>query len=144
MSDYKQHEESLMKHFAEVLKADAIISEAKTAKRDAEAKAMFAINGAEKRAADAWAAIESLMKETGEIEVILPDDHIDYKISYTTPRQSVKVDEAAVPDEFVRIERKPKLKEIGDYLKTLDTPPNWASFEQGKPKLTYKAVKKGK
>ena len=137
------HEEQLMQHFAKVLKADAAIAEAKTKKQEAEAKAKLAINAAEKQARDAWDAIEALMKETGEYEVLLPDNHIDYKICYTTPRQSVKVDESAVPDEFVRIERKPKLKEIGDYLKTLDTPPNWASFERGEPKLTYKAVKKG-
>lgn len=136
------HEQKIMMHFAKVLKADAAIAEAKTAKQEAEAKAKLAINAAEAKAREAWDAIEAIMTETGEYEMLLPDNHIDYKISYTTPRQSVKVDESAVPDEFVKIERKPKLKEIGEYLKTQDTLPNWASFERGEAKLTYKAIKK--
>lgn len=144
--DYEQHEQAIMEAFAEILKAEQAIMEAKVEKREAEHRYNITVSPAELQVADAWVKIQTLMNETGEVEVILPDENCDYKICYTTPRESVKVDADAVPDEFVKIERKPKLKEIGEYLKGMpnDSRLNWASLEKGEAKLTYKLVKKGK
>jgi hypothetical protein len=71
---------------------------------------------------------------------------MDFKIGWTTPRETVKAEPDATPDQFCKIERKPKLKEIAEHLKHLrqaNLPlPNWASFERGASKLAWKAVKK--
>jgi hypothetical protein len=88
------------------------------------------------------------MSETGEVEVMLPDENHDYKIAWSTPPEVVDVpDAAAVPDEFVKVERVPKKKEILDHLKSLresgSAPPNWATIERNPGKLTYRLVKKG-
>lgn len=88
--------------------------------------------------------IEKEMSLTGEFEIKIEGELTDYKIYWTTPRESVKViNSDAVPDEFCKIERKPKLKEIGDFIRQEKSPPNWAMIEKGESKLTYKLIKKG-
>ena len=105
------------------------------------------VTGAENALSQAWEAVQKLMAETGEPEVLLPGAVTDYKIAPSTPRETVKVESPdAVPDEFCKIERKPRLKEIGEFMKGLrdqNLPlPNWARFEHGASKLGWKAVKK--
>lgn len=94
-----------------------------------------------------WQQIAKLMQETGEYEVIIPSDVMDYKISYTTPKESVKVlDVESLPDQFVKVEKKPKLKELGELLRSLRecgaNLPNYAVLEMGEPKLKWTAIKK--
>jgi hypothetical protein len=90
----------------------------------------------------ALTAIKEEMASTGEYEVLVPGEYCDYKIHYTAVRESVRVEIDAVPEEFCKIEKKPKLKEIKEYLEQLDVPPNWARMEAGQPKLTYKICKR--
>lgn len=97
---------------------------------------------AEKEADMAAKAIQEEMATTGEYEIIVPGEYCNYKIYFTVPRESVKVIADAVPDEFCKIERTPKLKEIGEFLKTQENPPNWAKIEIGESSLTYKLLKK--
>ena len=99
---------------------------------------------AQQEANEARLKVEDIMAADGVREDITKGEFIDYVINYTTPRISVKVENPdAVPDKFVKIERKPKLKEIGDELKRLQEAgedlPNWAIMELGQSKLTYKA-----
>lgn len=136
------HQQFVEAAFQVVLEAVDALSAAKS-KRD---KLLYEVDrevlSASKSVEDAMNNIESLMKESGEYEILLPGENgIDYKINYSTPRQSVKiVDPNAVPDLFCKIERKPKLKEIGDLLKAGGSH-NWASLEYGEKKLQWKAVK---
>ena len=87
-------------------------------------------------------AAKDYMAETGEYQVDIEGGLADYQIYWTAARESLKVENPdAVPDEFCKIERKPKLREIADYIK--DNPVNWAVMEKGTSKLTYKLKKKG-
>lgn len=86
---------------------------------------------------------EELKKLMGDEKSILIEDELqNWKISYTKPRGKVKVTNIdAVPDELVKIEKKPMLKEIGAYLDEHGLS-NWAEIETSEPKLTWRAVKK--
>jgi hypothetical protein len=127
--------------FYAVLDAEREFSEAKKKLDEATTLLSQAKNGAETRLAAAWLIVEKMMAENGEYEVIIPAEGFDYKINYSTPRQSVKViDPDAVPDELCKIERKPRLKEIGDLLKAGESH-NWASLEYGERKLQWKVTK---
>lgn len=147
--DYiQEHEQKFMQAFAEVLKAEDALAEA--GKQLAEATTLL---GQKKSQAEhalglAWDEVRKLLAETGEFEVLLTGLVTDYKVGFSYPPERVKADADAVPDEFCKVERKPKLKEIGDHLKQLrdagEPLPNWASLERGEPKLTWKAVKKTK
>lgn len=129
--------------FYAVLDAERELSEAKTKLDEATTLLSQAKNGTEKRLADAWLQVEKMMAENGEYECIIPSDTFNYKISYSTPRQSVKIINVdAVPDELCKIERKPRLKEIGDLLKAGEKH-NWASLEYGEKHLQWKVVKNG-
>ena len=86
--------------------------------------------------------IQQEMADTGEYEILVQGEYTDYKIYWGGGRESVKVENPdAVPDEFCKIERKPKLREIAEHLKTNQV--NWATMEKGSKKLNYKLVKKG-
>lgn len=102
---------------------------------------------AEKEAEDAALAIKEEMLSTGEYEINIAGEFCDYKIYFTAPRESVKVENPdAVPDEFCKIERRPKLKEIKEELDRLKESgaalPNWATVQLGESKLSYKVCKK--
>lgn len=133
-----------------LIAAFALVRDAEDALAEAKADAQRAIqkaNQAEHALALAWDAVASLMAATGEYEAVLPGIDTDYLIAWSKPRESVKViDPEAVPDEFCKLERKPRLKEIGDMLKECRdngiTLPNWAALEPGQPKLGWKPVKK--
>ncbi len=122
------------------LDADSRVSKIKNSMKDLQED----LKNAEKDADAARDAIVAEMADTGEYEVNIPGEYCDYKIYYTTPRESVKVADAdSVPDEFCKLVRTPKLKEIGEYIRDAETPPNWASIQLGEPKLTYKLEKRG-
>jgi hypothetical protein len=140
-----EHEQKMMAAFAKILKAEEAEQEAKLELSKAEERAKGILAKARLEAGDALREISSLMKETGEYEVILPGEVTDFKIGYGATRESVKVeDPEAVPDRFCKMERKPMLKEIGEHLKSLPESerPNWARIERPEPKLGWKAVKK--
>lgn len=146
MSDIEQHQARLMAAFATILRAEEAVSEVRTRKQQAEALLGQELNGKEAALEQAVAAMEALLKETGEFEVVLPGEVTDFKIGFSTPRETVKADPEATPDAFCKIERKPKLKEIGDHLKAFRDAklplPNWASLQLGPTKLQWKAIKK--
>lgn len=144
MDDFKKQ---LMIAFAEYLRAANQHSQAKQVLDEAVQPLQDAVNKASIAEGDAWRAVEHLMRENGVAEEIIPGDTIDYKLAYSAGRESVSVENPdAVPDQFCKIERKPKMKEIGDHLKYLashDQPwPNWASITKSQPKLNWKTVKK--
>lgn len=130
--------------FLRVLAAEDAISALRTELDEHTARLKVEISNQEMLLSDAWKAVAAQMAETGEYEVLVPGAVTDFRIRWSTPRESVKVvDPAAVPDALCKLERKPRLKEIGDYLRQHDGPlPNWASLETSEPKLEWKAVKK--
>lgn len=136
----------ILKAFAAVLEAEKAVSSAAKELDDATIMLSLKKSQAETELNAAWQAVETIMKETGEFEVNLPGEYNDYVIYYSKPSKRVKASTEATPDEFIKIERKPKLKEIGDHLKELlakgEPLPNWAAFEEGTPKLCWKAKKK--
>ena len=88
-------------------------------------------------------AAQVAMSETGEFEVAISGQYCDYVIYTTKGRESVKVENPdAVPDEFCKIERKPKLNEIKKHIED-GNQVNWAALEKGHGKVTYKIKKKG-
>ena len=140
------HTQKVKDAFLSILAAEQRITGAKGELEAITATHKQAIAQQETQIAKAWGEIEALMAESGEVEVKLPGTVTDYVIGWSKPRESIKADADATPDEFVKIERKPKLKEIGDHLKALRKAgkpfPNWASFEKGEKKLVWKALKK--
>lgn len=133
--------------FGAVLQAEEVLRVAEVALRDQAAALSLKVAEAETALRDAWLGVEQIMQETGEVELLLPGEAGDYKIAYGASRESVKCESVdAVPDEFVRLERKPKLKEIGDHLKGLraigSAMPNWAALERKPGRLAWKLVKK--
>jgi hypothetical protein len=149
MEAHEQHQQALIDAFAEIVRAESQKSTAKVALEEAEARYAAELRVVENILSSAWEKIEKLLAETGEPSVVLPGAVTDFEIYRTTPRESVKVvDPSAVPDAFCKTERKPKLKEIGDYLRAqarAELPlPNWAAVEPGESKWTWRACKKGK
>lgn len=135
------------RHFQDWVKAEQEYAEAKRELDGHTARLKIAMSKAEARAEDAKQAIANEMRETGEFEVMIAGTVSDYVIGWSTPRESVKADASACPDEFVKVERKPLLKELGEHLKKLreagEPMPNYASLVKGEPVLQWRAVKKG-
>lgn len=134
-------EEMLKAAFQEVLAQERAAAQAQSELTSITAELKIKIGYAEKAQEAAWAQIAEMMKETGEWQVIIPSEELDYKISYSALRKSVKANADAAPDEYVKIERKPKMKEIKELLES-GQQVNWASFEESAPKLQWKAIKK--
>lgn len=98
------------------------------------------LNRAKAAATEAMIKVRDMMNHDGLVEDTVHGALVDYKIYFTTPKESVKVlDANAVPDELCKIERKPMLREIGKLISEGATP-NWAVVEIGTPKLIYKAI----
>lgn len=89
------------------------------------------------------AAAKYLLKElVGGEDVIVKDTHQNWKVTFTKPKgKTVVSDIDAAPDEFVKIEKKPDLKAIREYLDENGLT-NWASIETAEPEITWRAVKK--
>lgn len=119
------------------LEADAKIAEIKSQmSKLSDEKSTY-----ERAADEARIALADEMAANGVTEDTIEGELVNYKLCYTTPRQSVKADAEATPDEFCKIERVPKLKEIKEFLDA-GNQVNWASVQLGESKLTYKVVKK--
>lgn len=131
--------------FQAVLDAENELSKAKSELDKATTLLTQAKNGAEKRLSDAWLQVEKMMAENGEYETIIPLDETNgYRIGWSTPRKSVKVvDVEALPEDLIKTEKKPKLREIGDRLKE-GWQTNAAALEYGEKHLQYRMVKNGK
>jgi hypothetical protein len=142
------HQQALLAAFATLLQAEEDERQAEQAikaVRDAYAAQLRHSKAAQ---ASTWATIAQLMNETGELEVILPDETHDYKVTWNNPPEVVDVpDPNAVPDEWCRSERTVKKKELLEHLKSLrdhdDPLPNWATIRRNPPTLSYRLLKKG-
>ncbi len=118
------------------VRADEALSNAEIAYKKREAQLSLAVLEARNAADKARKTVEEMLAETGEYEVLV--DNV--KVSWSTPRESVKIsDPLAVPDEYCKIERKPKLTEIKKYLESNKV--NWASMESGEAKLQWRYTK---
>lgn len=140
------HTKAMIAAFAEIVKQEQYIAAGKVELANIRTQIETDIAQAETELEALWDGFAKLMEESGEFEVILPGVANDYKIGWSNPRQSVKADAEAAPDAYVRIERKPKLKEIGELMADLvarnEPLPNWCSFQEGNRKLGWKAIKK--
>lgn len=84
-----------------------------------------------------------IMRENGVIEDTIEGVVSNYKLFFGTPRRTVDiVDEDAVPDEFVKVERKPKKAEITKAFKDAVSLPNWLQWKDGESKFQWRPVKK--
>jgi hypothetical protein len=128
--------------FDKVLQCESILSAAKTELQKATTLFGQAVNGAQKKLDDAWKEVEAYMSSTSEYELEFPaPEGLKYVVGWSTPRQSVKVtDVDALPDDLVKIEKKPKLREIGERLKQ-GWQTNAAKFELGEKHLQWRTVK---
>ncbi len=146
MDEIQEHQNKLLDAFAAVLRIEERVSDVKRRQEEATILLQNERNRTEADLDKAWVRVAEIMAETGEPEVVLPGEVTDFKIAWSKARERVKVEPDAVPDEFCKIERKPRLKEIGEFLHHLQEQglslPNWARFEAGESKLTWKAVKK--
>lgn len=147
MEAHEKHKQDLIAAFADVVKAENRIAEIKGQLQKMETKFGLEIADEGMVLTAAWGVIEALLAETGEVSVLLPGDATDYEIYRTVAKESVKVaDVMAVPDAFCKTERRPKLKEIGDYIRAQTraslAAPNWATIELGESKLAWRAKKK--
>jgi hypothetical protein len=116
--------------------ADNAVAKAKELYDKTEMQLKIVMNQAQKAAEQARKEVERMMAETGEYEIT----EGNIKVAWSTPRMSVRViDPDAVPEEFCKIERKPKLKEIKEYLETTEC--NWAKLEPGEIKLNWRYIK---
>jgi hypothetical protein len=148
ISDIDAHQRALMDAFVRILAAEEEERQAEAAIRAVKDTYAATLRQSQKAQGDAWEDIERLMGETGEVEVILPDENHDYKIAYSsTPEVADVPDAEAVPDAFCKVERVPKKKEILDHLKAMrdagEPLPNWASIKRNPGKLSYRLIKKG-
>jgi hypothetical protein len=118
------------------LEAEKNISELKEKKQSIEAE----IKKYERELQGAVTEYTAYMNDNGLTEDEISGEYVNYKISFSKPRGNIKCEPSAVPDDFCDIIRKPKLKEIRDFLE--DNPVNWACVEFAEPTLTYKVIKK--
>lgn len=116
------------------LKADSEVYSIKEQIKEMQTKLVLA----ETNSAEAAVQAKDYMNHNGLVEDTVKGEFIDYKIYFTTPRESVKVLDG-VPDEFCKIERKPDLKKIKSFIDEGNTP-NWATLQLGESNLTYKSV----
>lgn len=147
MSEAEKYKATLFESFAKILKAEDVEREAKKIKQEAESTVRRMLAEAETAKETAWHKIEELMAEQGVVEELLEGKANDYKIAWQKGRETVEIHSAdAVPDEFVKVERKPMKKEIQEHMNHLRESggelPNWASFKPASSKLGWKTVKK--
>jgi hypothetical protein len=119
------------------MEAEKNISELKTKKAEIEAE----ITKYDRELEAARGEYTAYMKDNGLTEDEIIGEYVNYKISFSKPRGNVKCEPSAVPDEFCDIVRKPRLKEIREYLE--ENTVNWAAIEFAEPTLSYKVTKKG-
>jgi serine/threonine-protein kinase len=139
------HQEALRAAFAALLRAEQEEREAEAALRAVRDQYEPVLRRCRQAQADCWGAIARLMAQSGEVEVVVPGEHCDYKIAPSSAPEKVDVaDVSAVPEEFLK--KEPKRKEILAYLKKLREAggplPTWATLTRGAASLCYKPVKR--
>jgi len=128
----------MREHLARWVAADGKIANLKQEMADLEQEVVKWQTEAD----DARCQLAAEMKSNGVLEELVDGELIDYKLSFTNPRGAIKCPDAdAVPDEFCKIERKPELKKVKEYLDA-GNEVNWATIEFSEPKLTYRLVKR--
>ena len=133
--------------FAEIIQAEAAITEATNALKEASRPHQSTIAQQNKLLEELWQKMTDHMKSTGQLSMVLPGDVTDYKIAFKAGSERVVVaDPEAVPDEFCKVERKPMLTEIKKHIADLPEGEtvNWATVERGPESIGWKAIKKGK
>ena len=140
MTDLALRDQMLHAAFTEVLTQERLAAQAQSELMAVTCEIKIRIGKAERAQEAAWAQIAEMMKETGEVEILIPGEGCNYKLAYSAVRQSVEVNEDAVPKEYCKEVLKPKLKEIKEMLES-GTACNWARFKESEPKLTWRAVK---
>lgn len=84
-----------------------------------------------------------LMREDGVTEEIIESDLARFKLTFSTPTKTLDIpDVDAVPDEFIKTERKPMKREIKDAYGDFDVLPNWVQWKEGESKFVYRVLKK--
>jgi serine/threonine-protein kinase len=136
---------ALQTALAALLRAEQEEREAEAAIRAARDQYEPALRRSRQGQEECWKEIAKLMGEAGEVEVVVPGDHCDYKIAPSSAPEKVDVpDVSLVPEEFLK--KEPKRKEILDHLKKLREAgaplPAWAAITRGAGSLCYKPVKK--
>lgn len=133
--------------FAKLLVAEKKLSEEKQKADEVINNLKLAVSKAEYEFEAAKAAMQKHMEDNGVVEDLLEGDFNDFKISFTKPKEIVDITEMeALPDEFVRVKKEPKKKELLDYIKSFPEHkrPNWATLKFGEKTLTWRSVKKSK
>jgi hypothetical protein len=138
---------AMLEAFAGVLQGEASKREAELAIKQVQEKYAPQLRQAEQQIEKGWHTIAALLSAAGLVEETLPGNDFDFKIAYITPPERVECpDVAAVPDEWCKIERTVKKKEVLDHLKKLldagQPLPNWATIARGHGSLGYKPIKK--
>lgn len=127
-----------------LIAAEQMLAEIECEKRDAVFAFDARIADANAVLADAQAALDAYMRDNGLTRDKIEGGTVDYVIEWSKPRESVKVlDADAVPDELCSFVRKPRLKDVGEWLRAQTVQPNWAVIEKGQPRAVWKTVKKG-
>jgi prefoldin subunit 5 len=147
MTTHEEHDQKLMEAFVEVLHAEERLRAYKTQLSEVEAEVKPMINRTQAEIEKAWQAVQEIMAESGEYEALLPGTGNDYKIAFSKGVEVVVGDAEAAPDEWVKVERSLKKKELLPHLKELRDAgqplPNWARIERSESKIGYRLVKKG-
>lgn len=127
-----------------LIAAEQELAGAEKEKREAIYAHDLRIADAEAVLVDAQAALDAYMRENGLTRDVIEGGTVDYVIEWSKPRESIKVlDADAVPDELCSFVRKPRLKDVGEWLRAQSVQPNWAVVEKGQPRAVWKTVKKG-
>ena len=140
------HHTALLHAFAKVVQAERAGVAAQAELQQAEARLKPRVAAASKALADAWSDVEALLADTGETEVVLPyAAGVLARVHYTTPGVKCVVDPEACPEEYLKVEKKPKLNDVKrDFLELWKAGahvPNWVQFVPGEARLTWEPAK---
>lgn len=134
----------LAQAFIQYSEAEQNLAETEKAFKDVEYDFKSRISQQKQAMQNAVTRIEYMMQSVGVVEEVIHGKHCDFKLAFSTPRKSVDViDVDAVPDEFVKVERKPMKAEITKAFKDAPQLPNWLQWKEGESKLQIKPIKKG-
>ena len=143
-----EHDEKVLEQIRKIEAAEARIKASKEIFDAAAGNHSMLTKTADQEIEEAWEKIGLLLKETGEVESVLPTgmEGYNYKISPRMGVETVDVpDIAAVPEKYIKTERTVKKKELLADLKHMrdeNAPvPNYATITRGESKLSLTIVK---
>lgn len=129
--------------FVEYLEAEREIARLEEEKKQADFEMARFLAEAKANLAKCEENCTRIMRETGVVEEIVEGQLSNFKLGFSTPRRTVDiVDVDAVPDEWVKTERKPMKKEIMAEFKDAASLPNWLQWKEGVSKFQWNVVKK--